>query len=151
MPACSAICASSGEYTPPVKRYSSSVSSWRNFRPMVSTRWLLARRGARQRGGAPLAIGGRGQLDRAAPAARGAAVVATIVPCGLERHVARARTVHGSSPWLLKLERTGGLDHACAEQGSGAAPAIRDGFEGHGAGWAAGGSAVDTSKVVPRV
>ena len=31
------VSASSGEYTPPVKRYSSSFNSSRNFRPMFST------------------------------------------------------------------------------------------------------------------
>src|SRR5436853_6858847 len=98
MPTRSAICASSGEYTPPVNTYSSSLSSSRNLRPVLSMAASSARaRGRRHGGGAPATVEVRVDLGRATPAARGAAIVTDV---GAGAHLTALATAgrHRSPP-----------------------------------------------------
>src|SRR5712691_5373126 len=69
MPARSAICASSGEYTPPVKTYGSSLIRSRNVRPFDSNEQpsLYGEPARRRRHGTPAAVpctGLRQRTDR---------------------------------------------------------------------------------------
>src|SRR5688572_2799664 len=104
MPTRSAICASSGEYTPPVNTWGSWVRSRRNAAPLLSIRVLsltarLGRSGQRTGGRAPPAIGRALEFEAAAGAHLGAAFRATRAGATvLERHTAMTGRSHDAPP-----------------------------------------------------